>query len=346
MEVRQLEIFCVLANELNFTRTAERVHTVQSNVTTQIKALEQELGVPLFDRLAKHVVLTDAGRNFLPYATRALAAMEEGRQILTCGSEPAGTLRIGSPESVLTYRLPAVLDRFRKRFPKVEFQFRPQPPGPCGDALESGQLDMTISMGDVIPPDQVYSVRLRGEKILLFAHPSHPLMAKKVLQPADLTGQVLLLTECGCGYRKKLDQTIASLSIKPESITEFTSVEAIKQCVMAGMGIGLLPEIVLMRELSAGLIAAFEWDGPDLDIATHILWHRDKWLSPAMKAFLETLKETLQEKRMQEKQIQKKQTQENQTQEKRIEKRSEEGSGPRLPGKNGSRSRSGESAVV
>jgi DNA-binding transcriptional LysR family regulator len=336
MEVRQLEIFCVLASELNFTRTAERVHTVQSNVTTQIKTLEQELGVPLFDRLAKHVVLTDAGRNFLPYATRALAAMEEGRQVLTCGSEPAGTLRIGSPESVLTYRLPAVLDCFRKRFPKVEIQFRPEPPGPCGDALETGQLDVVIFMGDVDPTDQVRSVRLRGEKVLLFAHPSHALVAKKVLQPVDLTGQVLLLTECGCGYRKNLDQVIASLNIKPESITEFTSVEAIKQCVIAGMGIGLLPEIVLMRELSAGLIAAFEWDGPNLDIATHILWHRDKWLSPAMKAFLETLKETLQEKGVQEKRVQ----------EKRIEKRTEQGPGPRLSAKNGSRSRPVEGAVV
>jgi DNA-binding transcriptional LysR family regulator len=341
MEVRQLEIFCVLANELNFTRTAERVHTVQSNVTTQIKALEQELGVQLFDRLAKHVVLTDAGRNFLPYATRALAAMEEGRQVLSAGSEPAGTLRIGSPESVLTYRLPPVLDRFRRRFPKVEIQFRPQPPGPCGDALEIGQLDMAISMGETVRTDQVRSVRLRGEKVLLFAHPGHPLMAKKVLQPADLTGQVLLLTECGCGYRKNLDQAIASLSIKPESTTEFTSVEAIKQCVMAGMGIGLLPEIVLMRELSAGLIAAFEWDGPDLDIATHILWHRDKWVSPAMKAFLETLEETLQEKPMHEKRIQEKQIHE-----KRIEKRSEVGSVSRLSGKNGSRGRTDESAVV
>ncbi len=76
MEVRQLQIFRVLAEELNFTRTAQRVNTVQSNVTAQIKALEEELGAPLFDRLGRRVTLTDAGRRFQPFAQQALTAME------------------------------------------------------------------------------------------------------------------------------------------------------------------------------------------------------------------------------------------------------------------------------
>ena len=82
MEVRQLQIFRTLAAELNFTRTAELVHTVQSNVTAQIKALEDELGVPLFDRLGRKVALTDAGRRFLPFAQQALAAMEQGQRAI------------------------------------------------------------------------------------------------------------------------------------------------------------------------------------------------------------------------------------------------------------------------
>ena len=123
MEVRQLQIFRALAEELNFTRTAERVHTVQSNVTTQIKALEQERGVPLFDRLGRKVVLTDAGRRFLPFAEKALDAMEHGQRAVACGSEPSGPLKIGAPESIVTYRLPPVLNVFRKRFPHVEIIF-------------------------------------------------------------------------------------------------------------------------------------------------------------------------------------------------------------------------------
>src|SRR5256885_7905579 len=109
MELRQLEIFRALAEELHFTRAAARVHCVQSNVTTQVRALEEELGTPLFDRLAKRVVLTDAGRRFLPYAERVLSALSEAQGAMTQNSTPAGPLRIGSPESILTYRLLGIL---------------------------------------------------------------------------------------------------------------------------------------------------------------------------------------------------------------------------------------------
>jgi DNA-binding transcriptional LysR family regulator len=101
MEVRQLQIFRTLAEELNFTRTAERVHTVQSNVTAQIKALEEELGTPLFDRLGRRVTLTDAGRRFQPFANQALVAMEQGLRAVESGAEPSGPLSIGVPESML-----------------------------------------------------------------------------------------------------------------------------------------------------------------------------------------------------------------------------------------------------
>lgn len=294
MEVRQLQIFCTLAEELNFTRTAERVHTVQSNVTTQIKALEEELGTPLFDRLAKRVMLTDAGKRFLPYAEKALTAMVEGHFAVRHGAEPAGQLRIGAPESVLAYRLPEVLQCFRKRYPQVEVIFRPHWDETLFDALENGKLDMAIRMIDTIDHSQFASVRLRTEKVYLIAHPEHPLAEKETVEPADLGGQVLLLTEAGCAYRKKLDEMLAAQKVRTGNVTEFSSVEAIKQCATAGMGIGLLPEIVVAAELNRKQLKSLRWVGPNMDIATHIVWHKDKWLSPGMLAFLELLKEKIQ----------------------------------------------------
>src|SRR5580698_8906944 len=139
MEVRQLQFFRTLAEELNFTRTAEKVHTVQSNVTAQIKALEEELGMPLFDRLGRRVAITDAGRRFLPFAEQALAAMEQGQRAIQAGAEPSGPLRIGAPESVLTYRLPQVLRSYRRRFPHVELLFRPYSDTTLCTELETGK---------------------------------------------------------------------------------------------------------------------------------------------------------------------------------------------------------------
>lgn len=294
MEVRQLQTFCVLAEELNFTRTAERVHTVQSNVTSQIKSLEEELGSPLFDRLAKRVVLTEAGHRFLPYAEKALAAMEQGHLAVKFGTEPAGPLHIGAPESVLTYRLPEVLKVFRKRYPRVELIFRPDSDDRLADALESGKLDLAISMSDLVEGDQLRSIRMRTEDIYLFGTPDHPLARAKKVYPIDLLDQTLLLTESGCGYRKKLDMQLAAANIRPQHITEFSSVEAIKQCVTAGMGFGLLPEIVIACELKKRQFAILNWQGAKMTIATHIVWHKDKWMSPGMKAFLEVLKAKLQ----------------------------------------------------
>jgi DNA-binding transcriptional LysR family regulator len=295
MEVRQLEIFRILAEELNFTRTAEKVHTVQSNVTAQIKALEAELGRPLFDRLGRRVALTDAGRNFLPFAEQALAAMQQGQRSVQSGAEPSGPLRVGIPESMLAYRLPPVLRIFQRRFPHVELMFRPQNDEALPILLETGKLDMAICMIDSSPHPFIHATLLRTERIFLLAHPAHPLTTRRTVKAADLAGQSLLLTETGCGYRLKLDKQMARENVRPGNVTEFSSVEAIKQCILAGMGLGLLPAIVVARELRQHQLKALHWAGPSMDVRTYILWHKDKWISPAMSAFMTLVEDKLQQ---------------------------------------------------
>lgn len=295
MEVRQLQIFRILVEELNFTRTAERVHTVQSNVTAQIKALEEELGVPLFDRLGRRVTLTDAGHRFQPFAEQALLAMEQGQRAVRNGSEPSGPLRISAPESVVTYRLPRLLREFRNRFPHVQLIFRPHLDDSLVIELETGRIDMVIEMRDAISNPAFQSVPLRTERVFLLAHGNDPLARQQTVKPGDLEGQTLLLTEQGCGYRAKLDRVLAMQNIRPGHVTEFSSVEAIKQCVAAGMGVGLLPAIAVAREVRQYQFKALHWAGPSLDIQTHIVWHKDKWISPAMAAFRDLVKDSLDE---------------------------------------------------
>lgn len=293
MEVRQLQIFRTLAEELNFTRTAEKVNTVQSNVTAQIKTLEEELGVPLFDRLGRRVTLTNAGRRFLPFAEQALAAMEQGERAIRNGDEPSGPLRISAPESILTYRLPPVLRIFRRRFPQVELVFVPHIGNSYATELESGKIDLAFDMCDVPSNPSYRALRLRIERIFLFGDPGHALVNRNTVKPADLSGHHLLLTESGCGYRAKLDRVLALQNVRAGNITEFSSVEAIKQCVRVGMGLALLPAIVIARELRQHQFKVVHWAGPSLDIETHILWHKDKWVSPAMAAFLDLLRGTV-----------------------------------------------------
>jgi DNA-binding transcriptional LysR family regulator len=287
MEVRQLQIFRVLAEELNFTRTAQRVNTVQSNVTAQIKALEEELGAPLFDRLGRRVTLTDAGRRFQPFAEQALAAMEQGQRAIRHGAEPSGPLRISAPESILTYRLPQVLRIFRRRFPNVDLVFVPHVGETFCAELDTGKIDFAFDMCDSPSSLSYRSTKLRTERIFLVADANHPLAGRRAVKPSDLAGQTLLLTETGCRYRAKFDRILALQNIRPGNITEFSSVEAVKECVRVGMGLAVLPAIVVAREIRSQHFKALHWAGPSLDIETHILWHKDKWVSPAMTAFLD-----------------------------------------------------------
>jgi DNA-binding transcriptional LysR family regulator len=221
--------------------------------------------------------------------------MDHGQRALQTGAEPSGPLRIGAAESLLTYRLPEVLRVFRRHFPHVELIFRPYSNATIALELEAGKFDMVIHGQDLQPSSSITSIRLRTERVLLLADNSHPLAGQHKIKPADLAGQNLLLTEVGCSYREKLDRALALSNIRPANVTEFHSVEALKQCIALGMGIGLLPAIAVARELRQNHLKALHWTGPSLDIDTYILWHKDKWISPAMAAFMELVKEKLME---------------------------------------------------
>ena len=208
---------------------------------------------------------------------------------------PAGRCASALQRSLLTYRLPEVLRAFRRHFPQVELIFRPYANAPFALELEAGKLDIVIHGEDLQPSSSIKSIRLRTERVLLLAEPSHPLAGRPTVKPADLAGQNLLLTEAGCSYRAKLDRALALNNIRPANVTEFSSVEALKQCVTLGMGLGLLPAIVVAHELRQDHLKALHWAGPSLDIVTHIRWHKDKWISPAMAAFMDLVKDKLQD---------------------------------------------------
>ena len=157
------------------------------------------------------------------------------------------------------------------------------------DSIESGELDLAVCMVDTVGDERLKSVRLRTEKLLFIASPEDSLANKKRVQPQDLSGQTLLVTEAGCTYRKKLEQLLARMNVRPANTIEFSSVEAIKECVSLGMGVAFLPEIVVAEQLARRRLMALRWAGPEIEIATHVVWHKDKWISPALGAFIAML---------------------------------------------------------
>ena len=293
MEFRQLHIFRILAQELNFTRTAKRAHCVQSNVSIQIRTMEQELGVPLFERLGQQVRLTAHGSRLLPYAERMLQLLEEANSVTKGGDHPSGTLVIGSPESVLTYRLPPVLKLFRTHYPQVNLLFRGVGTAELVTHLERGDLDLGLVIDSDLKDTKLHVETLCPESMVLVAHSSHPLHRMTRVAATDLARQTFLLTDAGCAYRSKLERAIAQAHVEAETIMEFSSVETIKQCAALGMGIACLPELVVAEEIETKKLTVIPWTGSNLTLNTIVAWHKDKWLSPAMSAFLLLLRQEL-----------------------------------------------------
>lgn len=287
MELRQLTTFRMVAATLNFTRTAAALNYVQSSVTAQIQALEEELGVRLFDRLGKRVVLTDAGQRFLSYAEKILTLTEEARIAVADTDDPVGTLMISAPETLCIYRLPMLLQRFHLSYPHVRLDFRPISFARLRQSVAEGEVDIGFALlEEPLVASGLCVETLLQERLLLLAPPDHPLTRLQQVRPSDLKDEQMLLTEAGCSYRNLFVHALAREGIHLHSTVEFSSVEAIKQCVMVGMGLAVLPEITVQKEIAQDQLVALQWNEPDFYVMTDMLWHKEKWISPALRAFL------------------------------------------------------------
>ncbi|AWP27543.1 MULTISPECIES: LysR family transcriptional regulator [Paenibacillus] len=294
MELRQLNTFRTVASTLNFSRAAEVLNYVPSNVTMQIKALEDELGVRLFDRLGKQLVLTTAGKRFLTHIQGVLNQLDEARSVVHDNEHHlSGTLTISANEVICAYRLPAVFQLYRSRNPGVRLIFRSVPNQELKQTLFEGTADVVFMLDEPIRSSGLAVEPLLEETFRLFAAPDHPLAKRSVLQLEDFHGEVFLTNEKGCPYRTMFDRSFEKEGIDSITYLEFQSAEAIKQCAISGIGIAFLPEITTEAEVERGELVALPWQIPDLHVYTQMSWHKDKWLSPIILSFIEAAREVI-----------------------------------------------------
>lgn len=293
MELRQLHTFCEVARSGSFTRAAAALDYAQSSVSSQIGALEAELGVSLFDRLGRRTVLTEAGERLLHYAGKILSLADEAKLAVPGLDEPTGTVTISAPESLCTYRLPGVLEHFRREFPKVNLIFVPSSTAADWERLiTEGRVDAAVFMASDSGSSTIAVEPLVRESVLVVAHPAHPLVGREQVDMADFRHETLMLTETSCRYRAMFMQRLRRAQVVPANIIEFHSVEAIKQCTMGGMGVAVLPQIAVASEVAAGRLCPLNLPLP-MELMTQLAWHKERWLSPALCEFLNTTRRLL-----------------------------------------------------
>jgi DNA-binding transcriptional LysR family regulator len=284
LDLRQIRTFRTVATERSFTRAAAVLNYAQSSITAQVHGLEEDLGVPLFDRLGRQVELTAAGRQLLSYADKMLELAEEAKQAVHSKGEPAGPLTVSASESLLTYRLPELLRTFQCRYPAVQLSIHSSLVCKLGYTLDAG-VDVDLSIDEPVRATNLIVHHLRREPMVAAVSVDHPLAKKKKIEASDVVDQQILMTEQSCSYRAIFERALLAEGVRISRSLEFASVEAIKQCALARMGVAVLPEFVLHEEIVQGSLIALAWPAKRLHVYTQMLRNRDKWVSPVVEAF-------------------------------------------------------------
>ncbi|MBG4771201.1 LysR family transcriptional regulator [Pseudomonas aeruginosa] len=241
MDLSSLEIFRAVAHEASVTRAAQRLQRAQSNVTTRIRQLEEDLGVELFLRDGKRMSLTERGSEFLAYAEQLLALADEARQSMH-PAEPGGRLRLGSMESTAARRLPALLASYHKACPRVALEVSTGTSRALFDGVRARRLDCALVAAGPGWAGELDGSGLRGEplfreELLMILPAEHP----PVHDVAEVRLRTLAGFARGCTYRQLAEDSLGT----PLTVQEVGSYHAILACVAAGACVGVLPRSVL-----------------------------------------------------------------------------------------------------
>ena len=245
MELSDLVTFSTVARAGGVTRAADELNTVQSNITQRIKALEAEIGTPLFERHSRGMTLTGAGRRLLPYAQRMAALSREAVLAARDDGEPKGPLAIGSLETTAAVRLPSLLAGFHRRYPAVQLSLRTATTADLVAAVLDGGLDGAFVAGPIEHAELMTTVAFREELVLITARRWTSLAALRAGTPES--GPTALVFRSGCTYRQRLEQLFTEFGWPSAARFEFGTLDGMIGCVAADMGVTLLPRAVVER---------------------------------------------------------------------------------------------------
>jgi len=282
MDLSDLHIFRSVVQAGGISRAAEKLHRVQSNVTTRVRQLEQELGVELFIRTGKQLHLAPAGRVLLDYADRLLGLAQEARDAVH-DARPRGILRLGAMESTASMRLPAPLSEYHRRYPEVRLELQTGNTKQLAAAVLAGELDAALA-AEPVADGPFDKVPVFDEELVIIAAAGH----RAIKAPNDADPPMVLAFEPGCCYRKRLEDWFASHGEMPDRIIEMSSYHTMLGCAVARMGICLVPRIVLKTFPDLALLSVHPLPAGLSRAQTVLIWRKGA-TSPKITALLEIL---------------------------------------------------------
>lgn len=280
---RQLRVFNEAARHLNFARAAQALHLSPPAVTQQIKELEGHIGLPLFDRVGRRINLTTTGEYMLVYVRRILATIKEAEDATARLRGLAGGRVVVGMVSTAKYLFPHLLADFRRKHPGVEVQLHTGNRAELVRQLGDNELDLAF-MGH--PPTELAARAepFAAHPLGFVAAPTHPLASLSQISPDELANWPWIAREPGSGTRALMERFFHTLEARPTIVMEMTSNEAIKQAVMAGMGLSFLSLHTLALEREHGLLKVLAVPDTPIMRRWHVVSLPARVLSPAAGA--------------------------------------------------------------
>ncbi|MEW5835424.1 MAG: LysR substrate-binding domain-containing protein [Pseudomonadota bacterium] len=281
---RQLTVFVEVARQGSALRAAEVLHLTPPAVSLQIKEVERQVGQVLFDRSGRRLSLTTSGEYFLFYARKLLATLKDADDAMArLGRLESGRLTVGMV-SAAGYFLPQLLARFHTEHPAVDVRLRLGSRDQLGSMLQGGEVDLCV-MGRAPRDLPSRAEPFAKHPHVLIAAPSHRFAHAEAVPAAALAEEPFIVREASSGTRAVLQEYLDRHRIQPTFVMEMPSNEAIKQAVMAGMGVSVLSAHTIAMEWKGGLIASPAVEGLPIVRQWNLVHVVGKHLSPATEAF-------------------------------------------------------------
>lgn len=281
MDISDLSIFVAVVEQGGISAAAKHLHRVPSNITARIQKLEDELGKSLFIREKNRLKVNSSGQKLLKHAKKILTLQQQAMSELT-DQAPSGLLRLGSMENNAASRLPFVLSDFHRKFDKVELELKTSSSGQLANMIIAGELDIAF-VSD--PPDDIRLMKsfCFDEELVMIL----PLEYDGVPLPEQVT---MIGYNKGCSYRARLEQWLRKHNHECERVIEIPSHYTMISCVIAGMGIGIVPKSVLALHKFKGEFAQRYIEKELSCSPTYLIWRKDNGMS-AINAFVESVEE-------------------------------------------------------
>ncbi len=291
--LRQLEVFLAVARAKSFRRAAETLHLSQPALSQHVAELERAVGAKVFDRLGRSVLLTDAGRILEEHAHRVFATLTSAREaVAELGGLKRGSLVVGASTTPGIYVLPTVIAAFQHRYPGIRLNLQIGNSALIEERIRRNELDLGVVGGHALHPgEECLAAGLLDELVLIVA-PGHPWARRRSLAPRRLSECRLLTREEGSATRLVTERALQRAGARVGASMELGHTEAIKQAVMAGLGVAFVSVQAVKGELATGRLCRLRLEGMRILRHFHVIHNEGRSLSASARAFIALLEST------------------------------------------------------